>query len=132
MPDLGLYVDVQLDLVAVWFQDVEAVGGRVVGRPDHGYARLGEPLLRGGPNIRQLCELRQPPLLGLRLSHAVTAKGGETVVFSWIVYKSRAHRDRVNAKIMKDPRIISMMDEKETPFDGKRMVYGGFRVLVDR
>ena len=65
-------------------------------------------------------------------TRAGRAKTGETVVFSWIVYKSRAHRDRVNAKIMKDPRIISMMDEKDTPFDGKRMVYGGFRVLVDR
>ena len=59
------------------------------------------------------------------------AKRGETVVFAWIVYKSRAHRDRVNAKVMKDPRIATMMDEKSMPFDGKRMVYGGFKVLVD-
>ena len=57
-------------------------------------------------------------------------KPGETAVFSWIVYKSRAHRDRVNAKVMKDPRLANM-DPKSMPFDMKRMVYGGFRVLVD-
>src|SRR4030042_1077144 len=55
---------------------------------------------------------------------------GETVVFSWIVFKSRAHRDRVNATVMKDPR-LSRMDPKSMPFDCKRMVYGGFKVLVD-
>jgi uncharacterized protein YbaA (DUF1428 family) len=59
------------------------------------------------------------------------AKPGETVVFSWIVYKSRAHRDRVNKKVMKDPRIAKMMDPKKMPFDVKRMAYGGFKVLVD-
>ncbi len=58
-------------------------------------------------------------------------KPGETVVFSWIVYKSRAHRDRVNEKVMKDPRVAKMMDPKSMPFDLKRMVYGGFKVLVD-
>ena len=52
-------------------------------------------------------------------------------MFSWIVYKSRAHRDSVNAKVMKDPRMAKMMDPKSMPFDGKRMVYGGFKVLVD-
>jgi uncharacterized protein YbaA (DUF1428 family) len=61
----------------------------------------------------------------------VKVKPGETVVFSWIVYKSRAHRDRVNAKVMKDPRLMKMMDEKGMPFDVKRMAYGGFKVLVD-
>ena len=67
------------------------------------------------------------------VSFTRTARGkaGETVLFSWIVYKSRAHRDRVNAKVMKDARIASMMDSKKMPFDGKRMVYGGFRVVVD-
>ena len=64
-------------------------------------------------------------------TRASRARGGETVVFSWIVYKSRAHRDRVNAKVMKDPRIATMMDEKAMPFDGKRMVYGGFKMIVD-
>ena len=58
-------------------------------------------------------------------------KPGETVVFSWIVYKSRSHRDRVNAKVMKDLRLAGSMDPKAMPFDVKRMVYGGFRLLVD-
>jgi uncharacterized protein YbaA (DUF1428 family) len=55
----------------------------------------------------------------------------ETVVFAWIVYKSRKHRDQVNAKVMKDKRLLSMMDGKEMPFDMKRMSHGGFKVLVD-
>lgn len=58
-------------------------------------------------------------------------KPGETVVFSWIVFKSRGHRDRVNAKVMKDPRIKDMCDPKNMPFDAKRMCYGGFEILVD-
>ena len=62
---------------------------------------------------------------------SIRLKPGETVVFSWIVYKSRAHRDRVNAKVMKDPRLAPMMDPKAMPFDAKRMVYGGFKILVD-
>jgi uncharacterized protein YbaA (DUF1428 family) len=62
---------------------------------------------------------------------SVKLKRGETVVFSYIVYKSRAHRDRVNAKVMKDPRLVKMMDPKAAPFDGKRMIYGGFKVLLD-
>ena len=61
---------------------------------------------------------------------AARAKPAETVVFSWIVYKSRAHRDRVNAKVMKDPLIQSMMTMKPI-FDSKRMVYGGFKVIVE-
>ncbi len=61
----------------------------------------------------------------------IKPKPGETVVFSWILFKSRAHRDRVNAKVMKDPRLATMMDAKAMPFDAKRMVYGGFKVLVD-
>jgi uncharacterized protein YbaA (DUF1428 family) len=62
---------------------------------------------------------------------AIKIKPGETVMFSWIVFRSRAHRDRVNAKVMKDPRLAKMMDPKAMPFDSKRMVYGGFKVLVD-
>ena len=61
---------------------------------------------------------------------AARAKAGETVVFSWIVYKSRAHRDAVNKKVMKDPRIAAQMT-KSMPFDVKRMMYGGFKVFVD-
>ena len=64
-------------------------------------------------------------------TRAARAKAGETVFFSWIVFKSRAHRDRVNAKVMKDPSIAKMMDSKAMPFDDKRMVYGGFKALVD-
>ena len=62
---------------------------------------------------------------------SVKRKPGETVVFSWIVYKSRSHRDRVNAKVMKDKRLAAMMDPKAMPFDAKRMIYGGFKVLVE-
>jgi uncharacterized protein YbaA (DUF1428 family) len=62
---------------------------------------------------------------------SVKRKRNETVVFSWIVFKSRTHRDRVNAKVMKDPRLADMMDPKALPFDSKRMIYGGFKVVVD-
>ncbi len=62
---------------------------------------------------------------------AVKLKPGEVVVFSWIVYKSRAHRDRVNKKVMKDPRLADMMDPKALPFDGKRMFWGGFKPIVE-
>jgi uncharacterized protein YbaA (DUF1428 family) len=69
--------------------------------------------------------------MGKSFPKLAAAKPGETVVFSWIVYKSRAHRDRVNAKVMKDPRITKMINEDEMPFDAKRMAYGGFETLVD-
>jgi uncharacterized protein YbaA (DUF1428 family) len=69
--------------------------------------------------------------MGVPFPRMIKLKPGETVVFSWIRFKSRAHRDRVNAKVMKDPRLASMMDAKALPFDGKRMLYGGFKVLVD-
>jgi uncharacterized protein YbaA (DUF1428 family) len=62
---------------------------------------------------------------------SVKRKRDETVMFSWIVFKSRAHRDRVNAKVMEDPRLADMMDPKGMPFDAKRMIYGGFKVVVD-
>jgi uncharacterized protein YbaA (DUF1428 family) len=62
---------------------------------------------------------------------AVKLKTNEVVWFSWIVFKSRKHRDQVNARIMKHPRIANMMDPKDMPFDGKRMIYGGFKVAVD-
>jgi uncharacterized protein YbaA (DUF1428 family) len=64
-------------------------------------------------------------------TRVVRARPGETVVFSWIVYRSKRHRDRVNRLVMKDPRITEMMDPKNTPFDVRRMVYGGFEVVVD-
>ena len=62
---------------------------------------------------------------------SVKRKPGETVVFSWIVYKSRTQRDRINAKVMKDPRLADMMDPKSLPFDAKRMIYGGFKVMLE-
>jgi uncharacterized protein YbaA (DUF1428 family) len=60
-----------------------------------------------------------------------TLKRGETVVFAWATYKSRAHRDRVNAKLMNDPRMATTMEGLPLPFDMKRMAYGGFKVAVD-
>jgi uncharacterized protein YbaA (DUF1428 family) len=63
---------------------------------------------------------------------AVKQKSGETVFFSYIVYKSRADRDRVNAKAMKDKRLAGMMNPKTLPFDAKRMIWGGFKVVVDK
>ncbi|MDP3843656.1 MAG: DUF1428 domain-containing protein [Oxalobacteraceae bacterium] len=62
---------------------------------------------------------------------SVNLEPDETVIFSWIVYESRAHRDEVNDKVMKDPRMADMMNPANMPFDGKRMIYGGFEVLVD-
>ena len=62
---------------------------------------------------------------------SVKLKSNEVVWFSWIVYKSRRDRDRINAKVMKDPRLADMMNPKDMPFDGKRMFYGGFKVQVE-
>ena len=62
---------------------------------------------------------------------AVKLAADEVVVFSWIVYTSRKARDRVNAKVMNDPRLAPMMDPKTMPFDGKRMFWGGFKGLVE-
>lgn len=65
---------------------------------------------------------------------SVKLKADEVVVFSWITYKSRAQRDKINGKVMKDPRLTAIMnpnDPKSMPFDGKRMIYGGFKVGVD-
>ena len=62
---------------------------------------------------------------------SVKRKPNETVVFSYITYKSRGHRDRVNKKAMKDKRLAKMMDLKAMPFDAKRMIFGGFKVIVD-
>jgi uncharacterized protein YbaA (DUF1428 family) len=62
---------------------------------------------------------------------SVNLEDGEMVVFSWIVYESRAHRDQVNEKVMKDPRMAEMMKPEGHPFDGKRLIYGGFEMVVD-
>jgi uncharacterized protein YbaA (DUF1428 family) len=61
---------------------------------------------------------------------SVKLKPDETVVFSWILYKSRADRDRINKKVMADPRLAKMMSGQGMPFDGKRMIYGGFRMML--
>lgn len=70
------------------------------------------------------------PAFGMPFPKQLGTKPSETVVFSWIVYKSRKHRDQVNAKVMKDPRLAEM-DPNEMPFDTKRMLYGGFTVAVE-
>jgi uncharacterized protein YbaA (DUF1428 family) len=76
-----------------------------------------------GEDLNVHCGVPFPQMLKL--------KPGETVVFAYIVFKSRAHRDRVNAKVMKDPAMGAGMQDKPMPFDLKRMVYGGFKVIVD-
>lgn len=69
--------------------------------------------------------------MGIPFPRLAKTKAGEAVVFSWITYKSRKDRDRINAKVMQDPRLEKMMDPKAAyPFDMKRMSYGGFKVLV--
>lgn len=62
---------------------------------------------------------------------SVKLRPRETVIFSWIVYKSRKDRDRILKKVMKDPRLAKMMDPAGLPFDGKRMIYGGFKTIVE-
>ena len=86
---------------------------------DHGALEYREC---AGDDVNTECGLPFPRLMKL--------KRGETAVFSWIVFKSKAHRDRVNAKVMKDPR-LSQMSPQAMPFDMKRMAYGGFNVIVD-
>jgi uncharacterized protein YbaA (DUF1428 family) len=68
---------------------------------------------------------------GLPFPKLCKLKPGEVAAFSWILYRSRAHRDLVNKKVMKDPRITNMMNGKKMPFDMKRMACGGFSVIVE-
>lgn len=68
--------------------------------------------------------------MGIPFPRLARCRPGEVVFFSWIVYRSKAHRNRVNAKVMKDPRILGMCDPGNTPFDMKRMSYGGFEEMV--
>lgn len=68
---------------------------------------------------------------GTPFPKALGLKPSETVIFAWVVYKSKAHRDKVNAKVMKDPRIAAMMSPEEMPFDDKRMQMGGFEIMVE-
>ncbi len=76
-------------------------------------------------------DLKVKPGMGISFTRPMKIKSSETVVFSYIVYRSRAHRDAVNKKIMNDPKLKEMCDPKKMPFDMKRMCYGGFKVLVD-
>jgi uncharacterized protein YbaA (DUF1428 family) len=69
--------------------------------------------------------------MGKPFTHGIKTKLGETVLFSYIMFKSRPHRDQVNAKVMKDRRIAKMMGPKPMPFDVKRMLYGGFKTIVE-
>jgi uncharacterized protein YbaA (DUF1428 family) len=69
--------------------------------------------------------------MGLPFPRGLKTRPDETVLFSYIVFKSRAHRDHVNAKVMKDPRLAKMMNPKAMPFDVKRMMYGGFKTIVE-
>jgi uncharacterized protein YbaA (DUF1428 family) len=69
---------------------------------------------------------------GLPFPKALRLKPSETVVFAWITYESKAHRDRVNAKVMKDPRLLESIEKAKTmPFDMKRMQHGGFKAVVE-
>jgi len=75
-------------------------------------------------------DLDHPPECGISFVKLAKTKPGEVVFFSFIVYKSRAHRDQVNKKVMNDPRLKKMMQNGPMPFDIKRMAYGGFKGLV--
>ena len=96
-------------------------------------ARMGAKVWRdhGALEYRECVGDDMDVKFGVPFPKMVKPKAGETVVFSWIVFKSRSHRDKVNAQVMKDPRLAKMMETTAMPFDCKRMVYGGFKVLVE-
>lgn len=100
------------------YRRMAAMAGRIW--REHGALAFAECV---GDDLKTKCGLPFPGL--------VKPKPGEAVLFSFIVFKSRAHRDRVNAKVMKDERLAKMMKTKSMPFDVKRMAYGGFKSLVD-
>ena len=85
----------------------------------------------GALEVRECAADHVKPGKRTSFPQSVKLKRGETVFFSYIVFKSRSHRDRVNARVLKDKRLASMMDPKSMPFDMKRMIYGGFKSLVD-
>ena len=95
-------------------------------------AKLGAKIWRehGALDFRECIGDDLAVKMGMPFPKMMKLKPNETVVFSWITFKSRAHRDSVNAKVMKDLR-LSDMDPKSMPFDMKRMVYGGFKIIVD-
>jgi uncharacterized protein YbaA (DUF1428 family) len=117
---------------------VTYVDGFVLAVPKRNLAAYRKMAAAGGKIWReygalQFCECVGDDLnigMGVPFPKMAKAKAGETVFFSFIVYKSRAHRDKVNKAVMKDPRLHAMMGKK-MPFDPKRMAMGGFKVLVE-
>lgn len=115
------------------------VDGFVIPMPSRKVAAYRRLAQKAGKVWKELGALEYVECVGVDLrpkgvkpfGRSLRLKPGETAIFSWIVYRSRAHRDRVNARVMKDPRIAKMMDPKDMPFDMKRMMYGGFKVIVD-
>jgi uncharacterized protein YbaA (DUF1428 family) len=95
-------------------------------------ARKAAPIFRehGALELRECAGEDLKKSMGKTFLKLAGAKAGETVFFSWVTYKSRAHRDRANAKMMKDPRMLEMCDPDDPPFDMKRFAYGGFEVVV--
>lgn len=95
-------------------------------------ARLGAKVWRelGAIDYVECIEDDVKPGKWTSFPQSVKLKKGEVVVFSWIVYKTKAQRDKINAKVMKDPRFAEFMDPKKLPFDGKRMIFGGFKTFV--
>ena len=97
-------------------------------------ARTCAPIFRehGALEVRECVGDDLAVNMGLPFTRLAKTKPGETVVFSWITFKSRAHRDRVNARFMKDPRVAALCGLENMPFDCARMAYGGFKVAVAR
>lgn len=85
----------------------------------------------GALEFRETVADDAPPGKLTSFPQSVLLEEGEVVVFSWIVYESRAKRDEVNDKVMKDPRLIAYMESNSMPFDGKRLIFGGFEMIVD-
>lgn len=85
----------------------------------------------GALEVRETVAEDMKSPFGAAFPDTAKAKKDEVVVFSWIVFKSRKDRDRVNAAFMKDPRVAKLCDPAQPPFDCKRMVYGGFKTIVD-
>ena len=115
------------------------IDGFVIAAPTASRQEVIDYAARFDPMFLELGALRVVECWGVDVPHgtvtdfhrAVQAKDDETVMFSWIVYKSRKDRDRINKKVMMDPRLAKMMQGKDNPFDAKRMIYGGFKTIVD-
>jgi uncharacterized protein YbaA (DUF1428 family) len=123
---------------SVWSNLMPYVDGFVIPIPRKNLAAYRRMAMKAGKVWREYGALEYFECVGddlkvkwgLPFPKLAKLKRGETVVFSWITYKSRKHRDAVNAKVMRDPRIAKMM-VKPNPFDMKRMTYGGFKTIVE-